>query len=90
MPEGVAAVAADAAWHAGIGVINGASSVIGIDGVETAGTATVNTTAGSLVTFWGSDTATCNVSEVIVWNGYALTPAERAALTANQRAYWGF
>lgn len=82
--------AADNQWHAGIGVIAGAASVLSIDGTETTGTATVNTTPGALVGFWGSASTTCNVGEVLAWSGYALTAAERTALTNNQRRFWGF
>ena len=29
-------------------------------------------------------------TEAILWSGYALTVAERAALVQNQRSFWGF
>lgn len=84
------AAAADAAWHTGIGVFNGAASVLRIDATEGTGTLTANTTASSLLPFYGADTTVCSVVEVVWWSGYALTAGERSALTANQRSFWGF
>jgi hypothetical protein len=85
----VLAPAADGAWHAANAVVNGASSVINIDGTETTGTATGNTTAGQ-PGLAGAVTTTCRHAEEIYWDNYILTPAERSALIANQRAFWGF
>lgn len=78
--------ASNAAWHAAQIVINGASSVVSIDGTETTGTITGGVTAAPL-TVIGSTGSTFNEGEVVFWDGYALTAGERAALTANQRAY---
>lgn len=82
---------AEAVWHSAVGVINGASSVLNIDGVETTGAITGQATAGS---FMGVNNpggaAQCNQAEAIIWNAYALTAAERTALVANQRNFWGF
>lgn len=86
---GLAVVAADNAWHSGIGVVNGALSVVRIDGVETTGTTTGGTTAGALVGFWGAAATTCNAAEVIAWDSYAMPPAERAVWGANQKSFWG-
>jgi hypothetical protein len=76
-------------WHSAIGVINGASSVLRVDGTETAGTVTVSATLGTLIAFWGAASTTCNASELIAWDGYALTPAERVVLGNNQKSFWG-
>ena len=69
-------------------MIAGASSVINIDGVETIGTATGSVVAGA-VGMAGSTGATCQTAEGIFWDAYINTPAERAALHANQRSYYG-
>ena len=82
--------AADNAWHAGIAVFNGASSLGRIDATEMAGTAIAGSSAVSglfIATGEGAST-TCREREAIVWGGYALTLAERTALTANQQQYW--
>lgn len=80
--------AAEGAWHAGQLVINGASSSVAIDGVTTTGTATGTVTAGS-PGFSGVSGTVCNWTEGVLWDNVVLTPAQIAALTANQRAYWG-
>lgn len=77
------------AWRSITGVMAGASSVISVDGTETAGSLAPAATAGGLYFFAGAG-ATCNGVERIVWNGYAPSAAERAALIANQRSFWGF
>jgi len=83
------AVAAGLQWHSHTGVMNGASSVVNIDGVETTGTVTPVAGAGPLYFSPGAAGATCNEAEAIYWDNYALTAGERAALQANQRAFWG-
>lgn len=75
------------AWHAHIGVMNGAASVLAVDGTETAGTVTGVTTGGALY-FVGGTGSTCDNAEMVLWRDYALSPAERTALTQNQRNYW--
>jgi Alpha-L-arabinofuranosidase B, catalytic len=87
----VQAVSAGLAWHSHTGVMNGAASVVNVDGVETTGTVTPNLAAGNIVVDYnGGVGATCDVSEAMYWSGYALTQPERAALTQNQRNFWGF
>jgi len=80
---------AEAAWHVANGVINGAGSVLRIDGVETTGAITGNLSAGQ---FMGANNAggpaSCDMREAFVWNGYGLTAAERLALAENQRQYY--
>jgi hypothetical protein len=83
------AAAADATWHSGTAVINGASSVLNIDGTETTGTATGNTTAGGIGTF-GAASTTCDVVEGVLWDNTAISTAARAMIKNNQRAWWGF
>jgi hypothetical protein len=87
---GLAAVPqpADNAWHAQEGVINGASSVFNVDGVETPGSVTPVATAGIITLGYAGSAGTgCDFAEAVIWDNYAMTPAERAALVVNQRAY---
>jgi hypothetical protein len=83
--------AADNAWHAGIGVVDGAASLGRIDATETVGTnVTGSAAAGSVLVARGNTGTVCSQVEALVWDNYVLAPAERAALTQNQRDYWGF
>lgn len=81
--------ASDNAWHAGVGVINGASAVLSIDTAEGTGTATGNTTAGA-PSLSGSNTTTCNFLESVIWDNVALSAGERTYIAKSQRAAWGF
>ena len=83
--------ATDATWHAIVGNVDGASSVARVDRTETTGTVTGTAGSGPIVVAQGAFAATseCNLVEAIVWDNYALTPAERIALTANQKSFWG-
>jgi hypothetical protein len=85
----VATGVAEGAWHAAQGVINGASSVLGVDGVETTGTTVGNVTAGLTQTAGTGTGTACGVAEVVFWDNYGLTAGERAVLAANQRSFWG-
>ena len=86
----VFATATDGAWHASIATVNGASSVIAVDGVEVAGTATGSTATSWYVTLTGAGLpTTCSVAEAVYWDGYALTAGERTALQTNQKNFWG-
>lgn len=82
------ATANDAAWHAGVGVINGASSVLAIDGTETTGTVTGATTAGSagFAPSGATTTLWCEggYKDNTAWNGTV-----RGNLHTNMSAYWG-
>jgi len=83
--------ATDAAWHAAVGLVNGAGSLIRVDGAESATAGITGTsTVRELALAAAAVGATCLQTEAILWDGYALTATERANLTANQRAYWGF
>jgi len=91
MTNGSATINATAtrlAWHSFIGVYNGASAVNSVDGVDATGTLSAATGVGSVFTAGVEAGNTCQQTEAVVWNGYALTPAERTALTQNQRNYW--
>ena len=82
--------ASAAAWHSSQGVINGAASVLGLDGVETTGSVAPVTTVGPIYTAYNGGTPACNYAEAVWWNNYALTATERAAVATNQRNFWGF
>jgi hypothetical protein len=86
---GINAPATGLAWHSHTATTNGAASVVNIDGTETAGTVSVAAGAGPLYFSPQAAGATCNNAEMIWWDGYALTGAERAALQANQKSFWG-
>lgn len=85
----VAAAAADAAWHAAIGVMNGASSLINIDGTETTGTAAGSTAAGAPGCSGQASTTTRQI-ECVMWDNLMLSAAERAGLVNDPRRAWGF
>lgn len=78
------------AFHAGIAVVNGASSVIRIDATETTGTVTGGTGSGSLMLAAAYPNVQCDYTEWAHWDNYIMPAAERAALTDNQKNYWGF
>jgi hypothetical protein len=80
--------AADNAWHAANGNIAGASSVLNVDGAETAGTVTGSVAAG-LVVLQGAASTTCSYAEGMFWDNYALTVNERTLLQQNQKNFWG-
>lgn len=83
------ATAADSTWHAGIGIANGASSTLTIDGVNATGSITNGTAAGAPA-FTGVASSTCQVTEAAFWDNVALSATIRTMLNANQRAWWGF
>lgn len=85
----ITASASEGSWHVMSDVLNGGSSVVSIDNVETTGTATGSTTAGLPAMFGGAST-TCNQMELVFWDNYALTAAQRTYLSASARAWWGF
>jgi hypothetical protein len=83
--------AADSVWHAGVGIIAAAASLGRIDATEIAGVNIPGTSAAATLNIiYSAGGDTCSTTEILVWDGYALTLPERQALVANQRAYWGF
>jgi hypothetical protein len=82
--------AADNAWHSVQAALNGAASNVLVDGVNTTGTATGNTVAGTAQIIGGGGGVTCYHTEAIIWDNYVLAAGEQAALTSNQRGFWGF
>jgi hypothetical protein len=85
--------AADGVWHAGVGLMNGVSSLVRVDATEgSTANVVIAPDAGQpiyLVAFAGAST-TCDMTEGVLWESYGLAVAERAALTNNQRNFWGF
>jgi hypothetical protein len=82
--------ATDGAWHAGTGTMDGAASAARVDTIDVAGTnvpGNANPQGSSILL--GVAATTCSATEVIFWNNYALTAAERIALVNNQRGFWG-
>jgi hypothetical protein len=77
-------------WAAGVGVINAGQSFIRQNAVEV-GPAPVagDVKTGVVALAGGGVTGDCDYTELVHWGGYALTLAERAALTANQKQFWG-
>lgn len=81
--------ATDNAWHASSATFDGAASVGRLDATETTGNLTGTGAAGPVQLSLGTPSTTCDVGEGVLWDNYALTAAERAALQANQKSYWG-
>lgn len=77
--------ASDATNHAVNAVIAGASAVANVDGVETTGTATGNTTAGSPHISAGS----VQTPEMGLADNVTLSGTQRTNLCRNQQAYYG-
>lgn len=86
---GFTATANDAAWHSANAVVNGASSVLNIDGTETTGTVAGVTTAGGNVAFRSNTSTTFNETESGIWDNVTFTGTQRTNLCHNQFAYWG-
>jgi alpha-L-arabinofuranosidase B-like protein len=81
----LSAVAADSVWHIGQGVMNGASSVLSIDGIDTAGTVNGTTTAANTVLAFSAAGGVCEAryDDNVAWSS-----GDRALLYANQSAYY--
>lgn len=94
----ITAAATDAAWHALLGVINGASpaSILAIDGSETTGTLGTGNLTGAICIAGQSSAGTCLSDslvglevEIAEWP-VAFTSGQRTSWNANVHAYWGF
>lgn len=85
---GFNASATDATWHVGVGIINGASSALVIDGTATTGTATGGTVSAA-AGFTGASATTMLAVEGGAWDNQALTTAQRTALCKNAQAAYG-
>lgn len=88
----VTASATDNTQHALNGVLNGASSVLNVDGTETTGTVTAGGTGTTYCLFSfdcsGTSALTGNISEFGV-NSTAFSGTVRTNLCNNQRTYYG-
>lgn len=78
-----------AVWHSGVGVIAGASSVVGVDGVETTGSITAVTTSGPTYELYNGAAPVCSYTEAVWWDNVALTAPQRTVLQTNQKSFWG-
>ena len=78
----------DAVWHVIIGVINGASSALCIDGTCTTGTITGSTSAAP-ATVGYNNSATEGILEAGFLDNVALTSTQRTNLCRNAQLRWG-
>jgi len=86
----IGATATDAAWHTAIGIVDGASSALTVDGgAPVTGTVTAILTGGVTIVGSGTTTTVCSIAEGVFWDNYRLLPAEAAGWQANQKSYWG-
>lgn len=86
----ITVTASDTGVHAGNAVINGASSVVNIDGTETTGATVGSTTAEPLGVMVGP-TGTSIIMYFMeggLWDNVAFTSTQRTNLCHNQFVYW--
>jgi hypothetical protein len=81
--------ATDSAWHNGQFVLNGASTVVNIDGTETTGSYTGLTTATIYSAFVGAANTVPYATEAGFWDNLAFSPTQRTNLCHNEYTYWG-
>lgn len=88
----VAASEADSSFHALIGIANGASSSLNVDGAITTGTAGSNGGGGNPLTLMGGPTATDlnGDLEMAMLFAVSLSASQQAAIVASERAYGGW
>jgi hypothetical protein len=85
----IAATASDSAYHAVQGVVNGASSVLTVEGSDTTGTASGNYSAESLRVGRGSNSCTGTLDGTIMEAGYwpsGFSGPNRTAMNTNQHS----
>jgi len=80
--------AADSAWHAYVGALNGASTTVRVDSTNSAGSAAGSVNVGT-VQLVGVAGGTCDQFETVIWDNIVLSAGEMVFLTGNQRAYLG-
>jgi hypothetical protein len=89
----ITGVAADAAWHAGVAVIDvsGGTSVLNIDGTETSGASTGTDTTAGLLTMMlpGSSTTQTQMLGAFFEDGTVWSSGTRTALCHNMITYAG-
>lgn len=78
-------------WHVGMAWLSGGQGFGRVDTTEYGPTGmTGYAGAGPVRALQVSTGAVCDETEQFVWDGYVPTLAERIALGANQKSYWGF
>jgi hypothetical protein len=75
-------------WHAAIAVFDGAAALMRMDGTEYAAGTVAGSTSGTINVLYNNPGTTCEISEALVWDNYALSATERQGLIQNQRNYW--
>lgn len=85
-----ASLATQTSWHIYVAVVNGASSVIAIDNVETTGNAGATAVGGFTLgaNGAGGNLAACDISEAIVFSN-ALSSGNRTSLYNALKTRWG-
>lgn len=85
------AAASDNAWHAFQGVFNGGSSVINVDGSQTAGAAGSGSLSSTydLLGYSGGSNFIGNWLEDGLWSSARSTGVQNS-MSSNQHTYWGF
>lgn len=78
-------VASDSTWHVGQAVMNGASSVVQIDGSDTTGSVTADTVTATFRMASGGDG---RLAEAGFKDGTAWSSGTYGSLTTNQQAYY--
>jgi hypothetical protein len=81
--------ATDNTWHAANTNLNGASSVINVDGSEATGTAT-GATGASALGMLGAGSNTLKIVESGCWDNITFTSQNRTDMNTQQHAAWGF
>ena len=87
----ITATASSSAWHSTQAVMNGALSVVNVDGTQTTGnpgTVAGGTGRGIGEGSTGGNNWIGSISEVVVYNS-ALTTPQQGTLCHNQYTYWG-
>jgi len=84
----VATGVTDGSWWRAVGVVNGASSVISINGTDTTGSLTGDTTGGNKVVMNGVNGTTLKLSECGYKDDSAWDSTTRSAVDGNISAYY--
>lgn len=79
----------EAAPHSVQAVVSGASSSVTVDGAAAVTGTVAGTTVAGGIGMAGVAATSCDIGEGVVWDNYVLAAGEIAALTANQRSFWG-
>lgn len=85
-------VVTTATWHTALGECNGAASIVALDGVEKtgeAGSGPYSSGQKMHVNYMAFEVGRYSV-EMGYWDGLLMDGTQRAAMRANQTAFWGF